>query len=86
MNRTPEDRTYYQKNSAPLFRAKRVICETNDLDGTQIDVHKNVTKVFYIEVLELRLICTLLPNGTMQLNTDIEQSVRDKYLVLMTGR
>ena len=86
MSRIVEERTYYQNNLAPLFKAKRAICETNDVDGIQIVVHKNDKKVFYIEGSELRLVCQLFPNGSMQWDNDIEQSVRDKYLTLMTGR
>ena len=86
MNRTPEEREYYRKNLAPLFKAKRAICEINDVDGARIVLHKNDKKVFYVEGSELRLVCKLLPNGSMQWDNDIEQSVRDKYLVLMAGR
>ena len=86
MSRTPEERTYYPKNFASLFKAKRAICETNNVDGTQIIVHKKYKKVFCVEGSELPLICELLPNGTMQWDKDTEQSVREKYLVSMTGR
>ena len=86
MSRTLEEREYYRKNLAPLFKAKRAICEINDVDGTRIVEYKNNKKVFYVEGSELRLVCKLFPNGSMQWNNDIEQSVRDKYLTLMAGR
>ena len=85
MSRTPEEREYYRKNLALLFKAKRVICEINDVDGTLIVVDKNDKKVFYVEGSELLLVCKLLPNGSMQWDNDIEQAVRDKYLALMAG-
>ena len=62
------------------------MCEINDVDGIRIVVHKHDNNLFYIEDSELRFNCELLQNGTMQWDKDIEQSVHDKYLVLMTGR
>ena len=86
INKTPEERADYQKNWAPLFKAKRAIYETNDIDGTQIVVHKIDKKVFFVERSELRLVCALLPNGSMQWDIDITHPVRDKYLALMADR
>ena len=86
ISRTPEEREYYRKNLASLFKVKRAICEINDVDGVRIVVHKNDKKVFYVEDSELRLVCKLFPNGSMQWDNDVEQSVRDKYLALMGGR
>ena len=86
MSRILAERIYYQNNFALLFKAKREICETNNVDGSQIVMHKSDKKVFYIEGSELRLVCQLLPNGTMEWDKVIEQEVRDRYLTLMVGR
>ena len=59
------ERAYCQKNLTPLLKAKRIICETNDVDEVQIVLYKNDKKVFYVEGSGLRLVCQLLPNGTM---------------------
>ena len=48
--------------------------------------NKITKKVYYVEGFELRLICELLPNGTMQWTPDVVQTVQDTYAVLMTGR
>ena len=72
MSRTPEEREYYRKNLEPLFKAKRAICEINDVDGIRIVVQKNHKKVFYIEGSESRLVCELFSNGSMNLDNDIE--------------
>ena len=86
ISKTPEERADYHKNLAPLFKTKRAICETNDIDGAQILVHKIAKKVFFVEGSELRLVCALQPNGSMQWDADITQNVRDKYLALVADR
>ena len=70
----------------PLFKAKRALCSTMNLDGTQVVVNKITKKKYYVEGFELRLICELLPNGTMQWTPDVVQTVQDTYATLTAGR
>ena len=57
-----------------------------NLEGTQVVVNKIMKALYYVEGSESRLVCELLPNGTMQWAPDVIQTVQDKYTALMAGR
>ena len=86
ISKTPEERAHFKKYLDPLFKAKRALCSTMNLDGTQVVVNKITKKLYYVEGSELRLICELLPSGVMQWTPDVIQSVQDAYATLMVGR
>ena len=86
ISKTPEERAHFKKYLDPLFKAKRVLCSTMNLDGTQVVVNKITKKLYYVEGSELRLVCELLPSGVMQWTPDVIQSVQDAYATLMVGR
>ena len=86
ISKTPEERAHFKKYLDPLFKAKRVLCSTMNLDGTQVVVNKITKKLYYVEGSELCLICELLSSGVMQWTPDVIQSVQDTYATFMIRR
>ena len=86
ISKTPEERAHFKKHLDPLFKAKRALCSTMNLDGTQVVVNKITKKVYYVEGFELRLICEYLPIGIMRWSPDVIQTVQDAYTILMESR
>ena len=65
ISQSPEERANFLCNLAPLFKVKRAICELKNIDGSKVVISKTDKKVFFVEGTELRLVCGLLPSGTM---------------------
>ena len=86
MSRSKEDPALSEKTLKSLFKVKRAIYETNDVEDSQVTIHKVEKKVIYVVVTEFKLVCTLLLNGVMQWENRIEKIVRDKYTTSIIDR
>ena len=70
----------------PLFKVKRAIYDCLIVDGVLVMINKNGKKIFYVEGMDLKFICELSFNGTMQWPSDVVQEVRDRYAALIASR
>ena len=65
---------------------KRAICETMDVDGSQIVIHKKTMKIFNIHGSDLQLIASLMPSGTIQLEAEVDEKIKARYIELVAPR
>ena len=86
ISQSPEERANFLRNLAPLFEVKRVIYELKNIDGSKILISKTDKKVFFVEGTELRLVSGLLPSGTMQWESFVDNDVQERYNQLMANR
>ena len=76
----------FKRYVAPLFKAKRAICECLTVDGAREVINKNDRKTFYVEGMELKPICEMTSNGMMQWSPTVVKEVRDRYAELTASR
>ena len=57
----------------------RAICEVIETDDNQTVVSKVDEKVFFVEDIDLRLMRSLIPSGSMTWDPTIIQGVKDRY-------
>ena len=86
ISQTPEDLEKFKRELGPLFKAKRAICEVMAIDGNRVVIHKIQKKIFFVDGSELRPVCQLSKDGTMQFESNIEQVVQDRYTALIADR
>ena len=86
IRQTPEEQEKIKRYVAPLFKAKRAICECLTVDGARVVINKNDRKVFYVEGMELKPICEMTSNGMMQWSPTVVKEVRDRYTELTASR
>ena len=86
IRQTPEEQQKFKRYVAPLFKAKRAICECLTVDGARVVINKNDRKVFYVEGMELKQICEMTSNGMMQWSPEVVKEVRDRYTELTASR
>ena len=74
-----EERQAFNRNIRPLYKVNRAICKVMGTDDNQIMVSKVDKKVFFVEGTELRLICSLMPSGSMTWDPIIIQQVKERH-------
>ena len=52
-----KERAHFKKYLDHIFKAKRALCSTMNLDGTQVNVNKITKKLYYVEGSELYRVC-----------------------------
>ena len=77
-----EEHEKFKQHLAPLFKAKRAICESLAVDGTRVVINKNDKNILYVEGIQLKFIYELLSNDTMQWSLDIVKEVPNRYATL----
>ena len=70
----------------PLFEIKTAICEVTHSNASQIVLNKIEKKVYFVDGSELRLVCKLMPSGNMDLEEDIDETIRTKSASLVVPR
>ena len=68
------------------MKVKRAICETMDVDGSQIVIGKNDKKVLNVHGSDLQLIASLMPSGTIQWEAEIDEKIKVRYAEVMAPR
>ena len=86
ISQTPEDRDKFRRELGPLSKVKRAICESMVIDGNRVVINKIQKKIFFVDGSELRPVCQLNKDGTMQFESNIEQVVQDRYTALIADR
>ena len=71
---------------APLLKVKRAICETMDVDGSQIGIGKNDKKKINVHGSDLQLIASLMPSGIIQWEAGIYENIKARYIELVAPR
>ena len=66
MNQSGEERVHLKRNFGQLYKVKRVIYEIDNFGSTNVVVSKMDKKVFFVEGIELCLVCSILPSGVVQ--------------------
>ena len=59
MSQSPEERTAFKRDFKILCKAKRAICETINLEGSQVAINKNYKKIYFVNDPEIRIIVEL---------------------------
>ena len=70
----------------PLLQVKPAICETMDVDGSQIVIVKADKKVFNVNGSDLQLIASLMRSGIIQWEAGIDEKIKARYTELMASR
>ena len=82
MNQTPEEREAYKTNVQPLFKIKRVILETTQIQADDIVVNKNAKKVYIVQEHDLREVAEMKSKRNIIWAGGIEECVKERYNLL----
>ena len=82
MNQTPEERENFKKNVQPLFKIKRAILESTNIEASNVVVQKSQKKVYVTHGDNLQIVAEMVSKNNIIWDLQISEKIKTKYALL----